>query len=223
MIQNVTKFIKNNYLALALISFFAFLYFSTLYPGVGGRVNYGDSAKWQFLWAIDGTPHSTGYPLYLILSKLFGNILVFLEPMYRITTLSTLSALGTLFVLYKVSEEFIDNRLARILPSIILGGTYPFWSQATEAEVYTLNALFVTLVIYFSIRFYKSKNTNYFLIMVALYALSFGNHLTMITLLPALLYIIFSTGYQLIFTKKTIIYTLLFFVLGAPRTKNSKV
>jgi len=211
----IVKFLGKNYLLLAFIGFFTILYFTTLYPGVGGRVNYGDSAKWQFLWAIDGTPHSTGYPLYLILSKLFGNTLVFLEPAYRITAISTLSALGTLFVLYKISQQFIDNRLAQIVPSFILGGTYPFWSQATEAEVYTLNSLFVTLVIYFSLRFYQTKNTHYFLIMAAIYALSFGNHLTMIMLLPALLYIVFFAGYQLVFTKKIIAYTLLFFALGA--------
>lgn len=191
------------------------VYLVTLYPGVGGRVNYGDSAKWQFLWAIGGTPHSTGYPTFLLLSRVFGNTFVFLQPATRITLISVLSALGTLWVLYKISEIFITTTFARIVPAFLLGCSSIFWSQATEAEVYTLNALFVSLVIYFSIRFHITANVKYFVIAMAIYAVSFGNHVTMITLLPALIYIIFATDYTLVFTKKVIGLTLLFVVIGA--------
>ncbi len=213
--MSIINLMKKNYLIIIVLSIFTILYLSTLYPGVGGRVNYGDSAKWQFLWAIGGTPHSTGYPLYLILSTIFGNLLIFLEPAIRITMISVFSAIGTLFVLYKVSELLIENKLARILPSILLGISYPFWSQATEAEVYTLNSLFVSLVIYFMVKFHLSKNPKFFLFGIAIYALSFGNHLTMITLLPAIFYIIFATDYKLIFNKKIISLTILFLLLGA--------
>lgn len=207
--------IKKNYLVILLLSFFIILYLSTIYPGVGGRVNYGDSAKWQFLWAIGGTPHSTGYPLYLILSTIFGNTLIFLDPAIRVTMISVFSAIGTLFFLYKVSELLIENKFARILPSILLGTTYPFWSQATESEVYTLNSLFVSMVIYFMIKFYLSKNSKLFLIGIAIYSLSFGNHLTMITLLPAIMYIVFATDYKVVFSKKIISLSILFLTLGA--------
>ena len=209
------EFMKKNYLIASLLLFFIVLYSSTIYPGVGGRINYGDSAKWQFLWAIGGTPHSTGYPLFLGLSALFGNLLIFLEPYLRITLISLVSAVGTLFVLYKISEIFINTKLARILPTFLLGTTYIFWSQATEAEVYTLNALFVSLVIYFFILFYTNKKIKNFLIGIIIYAISFGNHLSMITLLPGLVYMIFFTGYKLVFNKKNIILCILIFLLGS--------
>ncbi len=211
----IRKLVKKQSGILLLLSFFTVLYLLTIYPGVGGRINYGDSAKWQFLWAIGGTPHSTGYPTYLLLSKLFGNTLVFLEPTIRITSISLVSAIGTLFVLYKISEIFIRNKLAQFIPSILLGSTYVFWAQATEAEVYTLNALFVSLVIYLSILFHITTNIKWLIAALSVYAVSFGNHLTMVTLLPAFIYIIYVTDYKLFLTRKIIGLSIFIFGLGA--------
>ncbi len=198
-----------------LLAFFAYLYIETLYPGIGGRLNYGDSVKWQYLWLVNGTPHSTGYPLFLIITKLFGNLLTFLDIPYRITSISLLFALLTLYTLYRISGLIIQNTYAQFLPILLLGGSVSFWSEATEAEVYTLNAFFVSLIIYFAIKYYQTKTTKYFFVLVSIYALSFGNHLTMIMLFPALLYITYITNPKFLLQRKTLLWVSLIAILGA--------
>ena len=76
-----------------LLVLFAWLYASTLYPGIGGRINYGDSVKWQLLWLVDGIPHAPGYPLFLALTHFAGNAFSFLPEPQRISSLSMIFAL----------------------------------------------------------------------------------------------------------------------------------
>src|SRR5687768_12095366 len=47
------------------------LYVTTLFPGVGGRINGGDSAKFQFIGLIGGIGHPPGSPLYMMLNALW--------------------------------------------------------------------------------------------------------------------------------------------------------
>jgi hypothetical protein len=56
------------------------------------------------------------------------------------------------------------------------------------AELYALNALYVALTAYLLLAWYQSRQPAAFWAAVVVYALSFGNHLTMILLLPAFLY-----------------------------------
>lgn len=203
------------FLISAILILFGVIYTYTMFPGIGGRVNYGDSAKWQFLWAIGGTPHSTGYPFFLILSKMFGELLFFLDYPYRISSISMVSALGTLLFLYLVSCELIPHKLGQLIPVLIFGSSVTFWSQATEAEVYTLNSFFVSLVVFFFIRYQKTENRSYFIGGVLVYAVSFGNHLTMITLLPAILYATLTTNPKTLVNTKTVLIVICFIFIGA--------
>lgn len=206
----------NRYPALIIVAFFSALYFLTLYPDVGGRVNYGDSAKWQYLWIVDGTPHSTGYPLYLFLTKVFALSLSFIDYAHRITVISAVFAVLTLLTLYSISQRVIKDPYLRVLPALLLGTNWIFWSQATEAEVYTLNSFFVSLILYFLIKFIEGNSPKFLLIALAIYALSFGNHLTVITLLPAFLYVFFSSkNYKKLITFKNIFLVCLIFITGA--------
>lgn len=215
-LQSGARFDRRFWLLIAgLLAFFALLYLQTLYPGIGGRVNYGDSGKWHYLWMVDGTPHSPGYPLFLALTKLFGNYASFVEPELRVTLISPVSALIALF--FVGANVYLWTR--RLLPAaaaiFIVGTARSFWSQATEAEVYTLNAAFVCAVIFFFGLFHYSGSRRYLLLGCAIYALSFGNHLTMITLLPALFYITWVTDKGVFRDPRVLAPVALFAVLGA--------
>src|SRR3954447_9607546 len=47
------------------------VYLRTLFPGLGGG---GDSAKFQYVGSVLGTPHPPGYPLYVLVSFLFSRL-----------------------------------------------------------------------------------------------------------------------------------------------------
>jgi hypothetical protein len=61
------------------------------------------------------------------------------------------------------------------------------------AEVYTLNALFVIAVIYSLLLWNRTMQDRYFYLATVVYAFSFGNHLTMIGLLPGFAYCVWIT------------------------------
>jgi len=122
----LSKKIVDNSLLIIILVFFSILYYFTLYPGVGGRVNFGDSAKFQFLWAIDGVPHSTGYPQYTFITKMLAQYLPFFEPWKRVSILSILFGVATLAVLYKTALSLTKDSFISLLPVITLGSCYVF-------------------------------------------------------------------------------------------------
>ncbi len=205
---------KENLTAFVLFFLFFIIYYLSMYPTPGGRINFGDSIKFQYLWAIDGLPHSTGYPQYMFLTKIFGNIFTFLEPYKRITIISVVSAAASLFFLYKISTLLYQGRIAKFLPVLIFGTSYIFWSQATEPEVYALSTLYLSIIVFLSIKFFHTKKLNYLLILIFVYCLSFGNHLMTITLLPAIIYLVIIIDYKLLFNRKVILVSISSIFLG---------
>ncbi|KAF0118040.1 MAG: hypothetical protein FD151_2251, partial [bacterium] len=159
------------------------LYLKTLLPGLG---NTGDTAKWQFMGKVLGIPHATGYPLYILLNKLFIQIPL-RSIAYRVNLMSAVFSVLTLFFLYTLLKEISKSRMASFYSTLLFAFTLTYWSQSIVAEVYTLNSLLVALVFFVLIQWHKTRKDNYFYLFLFFYALSFGNHLTMITLLPALL------------------------------------
>ena len=210
----LSKKIVDNSLLIIILVFFSILYYFTLYPGVGGRVNFGDSAKFQFLWAIDGVPHSTGYPQYTFITKMFAQYLPFFEPWKRISILSTLFGVATLAVLYKTALSLTKDSFLSLLPVITLGSCYVFWSQSTEPEVYTLNSFYLVSTLFCLINYYYTRKNTYLYLSIFIYAISFGNHLMMITFLPAFVYLIYAVDKKVFFQPKFIIITFLSILIG---------
>jgi len=208
------KFYNSNKWELFIFFAFMVIYYLTRYPETGGRINYGDSVKWQFLPLVNGTPHPTGYPLFLIVTKLFSRIIPFHSIAERITFVSVVFGALTISILQKISFNLSTNRFASFFSALLLGFSYTFWTQATEAEVYTLNSFFVGIVIFLFIKFYQTHNQSYLFWGCFIYAVSFGNHLTMITLLPSLAYLVFVTDRSLFINKKFLIRVTFFIAIG---------
>lgn len=207
--------IKNHGFTVAIFLAIFLLYIYTLY-GIGGRVNFGDSVKWQFIFDTDYITHPTGYPLYLILSKVFNKILFFIDSQaVRINLMSTFFSLLALFFTYKNAHLLIQNRIFSTFPVLIMATTFSFWSQSTEAEVYTLNAFFFSFVLYNFLKFYKEKSIKNLYLGIIFYAVSFGNHLSMIFLLPALLYILYITDKSIFRNLKVWTFSVFSIILGA--------
>ncbi|MDM1298755.1 DUF2723 domain-containing protein [Empedobacter falsenii] len=210
----LSKKIVDNSLLIIVLLFFSIVYYFTLYPGVGGRVNFGDSAKFQFLWAIDGVPHSTGYPQYTFITKMFAKHLPFFEPWKKISILSTLFGVATLAVLYKTALSLTKDSFLSLLPVITLGSCYVFWSQSTEPEVYTLNSFYLVSTLFCLINYYNTRKNTYLYLSIFIYAISFGNHLMMITLLPAFVYLICVVDKKVFFQPKFLLVTLVSVLIG---------
>uniref|UniRef100_A0A7C4ELR5 DUF2723 domain-containing protein n=1 Tax=Thermodesulfovibrio aggregans TaxID=86166 RepID=A0A7C4ELR5_9BACT len=98
-----------------------------------------------------GTPHPSGYPLYVQLGKLFsflpvGNVGV------RVELISVVFSIITLFILYfmvfKLSEKSYEGYFAAITSIFVLAFSYSFFGQSIVAKFYTLNSFFVILLLF---------------------------------------------------------------------------
>lgn len=187
-------------------------YVATLLPGVG---YHGDTAKFQFLGKVLGTPHETGYPTYILLNSFFVNLFPLGSLAYKANLLSGLLSIITVILLFRILVLLeLDCSLA-FITSLTYGLTYTLWSQSVVAEVYTLNILFVAIVLYYFLRWNKTGEDRDFLVGCYFYALSFGNHLTMITFLPAIIYIVWCTDKKIFTNGRIIVWVVLFIILGA--------
>jgi len=193
---------------------FITIYLVTMFPGEGGRINYGDSIKWQYLHIPNGLPHGPGYPQFLILTEIFARLVFFLDMPERITFISVFFGALSLVVFYSLLFLLTKDKIGSLISTFLTGFTYVFWTQATEAEVYTLNIFYLLSVLYLFIQFYITKNSKYYLWGCAVYALSFGNHLSMITILPAIAFISLVTDYRVVFKLKNLAFITLFVFIG---------
>ncbi len=186
-------------LILALLSLG--LYVKTLAP----TVLVADGGEFQFVPYIAGVAHPTGYPLYTMLGWLWTHLLPLGNVAYRMNLFSALWAALAVGLLYLTSELALQefelapglSSLAAALGAACLAVSGTFWSQAVIAEVYSLNALFVALVLYLLLR--AAANDNFqgprtlevhgtFILLASFaYGLSLTHHRTMILLIPAML------------------------------------
>jgi hypothetical protein len=207
--------IEKCFIPVSLFIIFVIVYSMTAYPGPGGRINYNDSV-WKMLLPTSDKiiPHVTGFPLYIFITKVFYYVMPFDSLFSRITAISVCFGALTIAFVYLLAFTLSANKTGSILASLVMGFSYTFWTQSTEAEIYSLNAFFIVIVAYLFIKFYQTRKPRYLLWGNFLYALSFGNHLMVVWMLPPLIYLVYKTDKKIFFNKKVIFLSLLFIILG---------
>ena len=187
-------------------------YLSTLLPGIGYS---GDAIKFQYVGKVLGIPHAPGYPLYLLLNHLFVTLFPLGSLAYKVNLFSALCAVGACLVLFKILELLGTGRFIAFVIALVFGFSRAFWSQSVVAEVYTLHMLLMAAVMYFLLKWHLHRRDCDFYLATALYALSFGNHLLSITLLPAFTYLVAVTDKRVFIQPKRVLWVLAVVTLGA--------
>ena len=182
---------------LVLASIFL-VYVLTRYPDVGGRINMGDSAKFQFLARTLGIGHSPGNPLYLMLSALWVRIPLPLADSTKMTLLSGVFAIVTVILLSRavgllgvppvLRRPFVLE--TKSFAAILLGLGSLFWTLATEAEVYTLGTVFIAGTVLGTIGWTKREDRRSLLLAIGCLGFGMANHLTIAALGPGLLVVL---------------------------------
>jgi hypothetical protein len=181
-------------------------YVRTLAPTVGQY----DTFEFQVLSYQLGIAHPTGYPLYILLGKLF-TLLPIGSIAYRVNLSSAAFGASAVALLYATTELLTRDRAASVLAALSFAFSYAFWTQAVEAEAYALNALFVSALAYLlirsslatairenasqaepggwraAVRGLLSSRQSTLIVAVFVYGLSLTHHRTMLLLAPAIL------------------------------------
>jgi hypothetical protein len=186
------------------------VYLQTLLPSVG----WGDIARFQYVAQVWGIPHRFGYPLYIVLSRLFGYLPVG-DLAYRVNLMSALFAALAAVMVYFIVMRLVDDWVGAASAALSFAFSVALWRQAVVAEVYSLNAFLIGAVVLILLTWHQTRKIGLLYLGVGLYALSFGNHLTVVTLLPAVIYLILVTDYRVFLDLKKVAILAGLVLLGA--------
>lgn len=201
--------------ALGVASFAFVLYLRTLAPTVlyYERPDLIDAAMLQVHAYILGITYPTGYPTYTMLVHLF-TYLPFGDPAYRVNLASAVFGAMAVFLLFFAGLRLSGRVWAAAIGSLAFAVGNTFWSQAIIAEVYTLNAAFVSLVILVLLIWRSTREDRYLLAAAFLMGLSLTNHLTSGLLLPTAALFVFAVDRRKLVERRLVLEGAGLFVLG---------
>jgi hypothetical protein len=118
---------------------------------VSHAVGRADTFEFQVVAPQLGIAHPTGYPLFLLLGKLF-TYLPLSTVAWRLNFAATLYGLVALSLLFVSAYWLLKRPLPALLGVVLIGLTPSFWRESIEAEVYTLHAIFVAVALWLTLR-----------------------------------------------------------------------
>jgi hypothetical protein len=172
--------------ALSVVLISLLFYLNTLAPTVlyYDPTAFPDSVVLQIQAIVLGIPHATGYPTWVMITHLFTYLPVG-DPAYRANLSSAVYAAAAVLLVYLLCLRFTRRAVPSCVAALLFGLSRDFWSQAVITEVYTLNALFVALIIFLLLLWRDTRDERHLLLACFSMGLSLTNHLTSGLLLPA--------------------------------------
>jgi hypothetical protein len=174
--------------AAAVTATIAFAAYSlTLLPGV----DLGDTGGFQAAVLWPETSARRSYPLYYALARPFVATFSADSPARGLNLFSAITAAAAVGLLAYIAGRITRSAIAGAAAGLLLAFSYTFWTQAIIAEVYPLHLTLVAACL-IALHGYASRPTSGRLAaFFAMYALSFGNHFSMILLLvPCALFLL---------------------------------
>ncbi len=169
------------WVALTLFGVALLVYGRTLAPGPLG----GDAGEFQIAARVWGLSHPTGYPLYMLLVKLWA-LLPLGSVAFRVNLLAAVLAASTVACLYVLLEMVTRSVLASALGALILAVSPLFWLQAVIADKYALNALLIGSVLATAVYWSREPGRRRLCLLALVYGLSLTHHRTMLLFAPGL-------------------------------------
>ena len=174
-----------------------------------------------------GLAHSTGYPLYSWLGKLF-TFFPLGDVAHRVNLMSAVLAAGAVALLYGTLLTLTGRRLPSAFAGLFFGFSLTLWSQSGIAEVYAPNAFLVALTVLLLVRWARQEQAEtasgkqrWFSISLALFlafslvfGLSLGTHMSNQWFLPAFALFVLLVNWRVILQPAKLLGGGLLFLVG---------
>lgn len=171
--------------AYALFAAVLVTYFATSSTHLAG----GDNAEFVTIFVKGGVAHPSGYPLYCILLRLFAWMPG--GPVLGSSRVTAIIGAFSVAALYRACRAWGGSSSA----SLVAAAAYAFspvaWRLATEAEVFTLNALFASLLLWTAAPSLVMAPATRICVLAGLAGLALSNQLTIVLLAPVGLLAVF--------------------------------
>ena len=136
----------------------------------------GDSGELVTAVHLLGIPHPTGYPLYVLLGKLWTVLLPFGSVAWRMSLFSAACAAAACAVLFRLLRRAGARTSAAAFAALLFAFGPSFWGEANIQRVYALNALFVLLALGAAWRWHATREDRSFVLTFFLCGLGATNH-----------------------------------------------
>lgn len=165
------------------------LYILTLAPTVYNL----DSAEFTAAAASGGLVRATGYPLYLLLGRVWSWLPIG-DVGYRMNLLSAFSGALTVALAERILRR-LDVGPWAVLGALGLLASAPyFWAMSLIAEVYTLHTALMATIILLLLRWADDPTPGRLALVGLTGGLSMGNHAATVLLLPGILWHLFTVA-----------------------------
>ncbi len=144
--------------------------------GACRTVYVGDSGELSAAAATLGIPHPSGYPLYVLLGKLFTLVLPFGSMAFRLSLMSAFWAALTVGLVFVLGRRLELSRPVAVFGALLVAFGPSFWSQANIQRVYSLNAFFVVLVTALALEWYRTRRIQWMVLAAFAAGLGACNH-----------------------------------------------
>lgn len=153
--NNLDRSIAIGLFLLALV-----LYLATMSRGITWLNTGQDGGDFISAARAWGVPHPTGYPTYTVLLRVFGDVVGIGDHAFRANLFSALAGAITVPFVFLAASRLLSKlpvqevggagsvRAAALVAAFAFATSRLFWSQATVTEVYTLNALFGSVLLF---------------------------------------------------------------------------
>lgn len=144
--------------------------------GASRTIYVGDSGELVAAVYTLGIPHPSGYPLYVLLGKLWTALVPIGSIAFRMSLFSAAGAAAAAAGLYLLGRRLGLTALAALFSSLLLAFSPSFWSQANIQRVYSLNALFMVVALGLSVAWFQRRDPKLLLAAFFISALGATNH-----------------------------------------------
>jgi hypothetical protein len=211
--------LKESIVALGLLSAPLVLYLRTMAPDVLD----GDSALFQYAPRALAVTYPTGYPLYILLGKLWTTLVPLGNVAYRMNLLSAVLGALSVPVIYQVIRRIVEDRPIAAIAALLFAALPTYWFWALSAKIYTLNILLIAVLFHLLLRWgqigqepgkpgAQSANLPIYLF-TFLYGLSLTNYSPSLLLAPSFLLFLWLHDRRLFWDARRLVLLTLLFIL----------
>jgi hypothetical protein len=144
--------------------------------GACRTIYVGDSGELVAAVATLGIPHPSGYPLYVLLGKLFTLLVPLGSIAFRMSLFSAVCAALACAIVYGLCRRQGLGRAPALVAALLLAASPSFWGEANVQRVYALNAIFVAAAAAGTVAWHRGRQEKTILIVFFLCGLGATNH-----------------------------------------------
>jgi len=143
-----------------------------------------------------GTPHPTGYPLFILIARLLISFFPWGEPALQVNIATAfIASFGVGLFAWFLMDRGV-NWLAAMGAALCFGFSATYWGQATISEVYGLSIVFVIFAFRYGLRAIEQTSERLFFLLCWIMGLGLTTHLNQALLAPAFFCLLIFRSYK---------------------------